>query len=155
MLQTAWENPQPKDKWEMQAKGNKWTPLCVRENWSRFYSRNSLQHSYFLMVYIRIFRVIKFLDVFLMTKPVSFFFWGIIQEAHSVFYSLLSKTRMFYVRECIYKIIYLLKCISAESFIFFISLLLYMLPLMSQCNTEIKNIELQSRHLIRKQITSL
>lgn len=26
---------------------------------------------------------------------------------------------------------------------------------MSQCNTEIKNIELQSRHLIRKQITLL
>lgn len=38
-----------------------------------FTLRNSLQHSYFLMVYIRIFRVIKFLDVFLMTKPVSFF----------------------------------------------------------------------------------
>ena len=109
---------------------------------------NSLEHSYFLLVYISIFRVIKFLNVFLMAKCISIFealFWRvqvcfiIARQGHAMLKDVYVYNNGYFWWK----------------FYVFIFLWIYMLTLMFRCTTEIKNIELQCRHSIRKHVSSL
>lgn len=107
----------------------------------------------FPMVHISIFGVIKFLSIFLIGKCISLFplceacFWK-----YTVYFICWIARQ----GNCTLKNVYVHdNGYFWWKFYIFIFLLIYMLPLMSKCNIEIRNIELQSRHPFRKYVSSL